>query len=332
MHAKINIIGDGSMGHLWSGYLSRAKIPNQLYSHSDKPAYQVTLSAPSFKYEFRSKPLALSCLTSDAAAIVCVKAPALKSVLEQLVINQCKPKCLVLMMNGLGLIELAQQKSLFPVYQAATTQAARLSRSNDNSHLIVKHTGLGQTQIGDIQPSVLMAEQQAQSNMPPPHGQADQTRAQVMPLVNQLNQALPEVVWSDNHLQNLHIKLLVNTLINPLTAIHNVENGEIANNLKLKQKLYTLAKELEPMLPVLVGKHFNWQNLADKALQVAQLTAKNSSSMRQDILMGRKTEIDFITGYILNKATLLGCCLPEHEKLFKQIKRLELQTQTSVTN
>ena len=56
--------------------------------------------------------------------------------------------------------------------------------------------------------------------------------------------------------------------------------------------------------------------------------------MRQDILMGRKTEIDFINGYLLKMAAEQQLNLPEHEQIVNQIKILEKESehsQTSVT-
>ena len=46
-------------------------------------------------------------------------------------------------------------------------------------------------------------------------------------------------------------------------------------------------------------------------------------SMAQDIGKGRRTEIDFMNGFIVDKANLLGLPTPAHEKLVDLVRRLE---------
>ena len=46
-------------------------------------------------------------------------------------------------------------------------------------------------------------------------------------------------------------------------------------------------------------------------------------SMAQDIGKGRRTEIDFMNGFIVDKGKLLGLPTPAHEKLVDLVRRLE---------
>jgi 2-dehydropantoate 2-reductase len=46
-------------------------------------------------------------------------------------------------------------------------------------------------------------------------------------------------------------------------------------------------------------------------------------SMAQDIRKGRRTEIDFMNGYIVEKGRMLGIPTPAHEKLVELVKKLE---------
>jgi 2-dehydropantoate 2-reductase len=47
-------------------------------------------------------------------------------------------------------------------------------------------------------------------------------------------------------------------------------------------------------------------------------------SMGQDMQKGRRTEIDFINGVIVEKGRELGRPAPTHEKLIAAVKRVEL--------
>lgn len=88
-------------------------------------------------------------------------------------------------------------------------------------------------------------------------------------------------------------KLIVNAVINPLTAIFDVPNGDIIHKESLRKIARQLTKETARVLKM--EEEEAW----DKVERVASITAKNTSSMRADILQGRRTEVEAITGYIL---------------------------------
>jgi 2-dehydropantoate 2-reductase len=46
-------------------------------------------------------------------------------------------------------------------------------------------------------------------------------------------------------------------------------------------------------------------------------------SMAQDIRKGRRTEIDFMNGYIVDKGRMLGIPTPAHEKLVDLVRKIE---------
>ena len=57
--------------------------------------------------------------------------------------------------------------------------------------------------------------------------------------------------------------------------------------------------------------------------QVALNTSENQSSMLQDILKGRPTEIDFINGYLKMLAELFSIEMPINDDLINKIKVIE---------
>jgi 2-dehydropantoate 2-reductase len=46
-------------------------------------------------------------------------------------------------------------------------------------------------------------------------------------------------------------------------------------------------------------------------------------SMAQDIGKGRRTEIDFMNGFIVDKGKMLGIATPSHETLVGLVRKLE---------
>lgn len=91
----------------------------------------------------------------------------------------------------------------------------------------------------------------------------------------------------------LKSKLLINAVINPLTALFNVQNGAIVTN----NHLQNLARKLTNEAAKVLG--FNEDEAWENVRRVARNTAENTSSMRADILHNRETEIEAICGYLL---------------------------------
>ena len=82
--------------------------------------------------------------------------------------------------------------------------------------------------------------------------------------------------------------------------------------------------ELQPLL-LKQGLTITANEWRELVLQVVDRTAQNYSSMQQDLANQRQTEIDYITGYLLQQAEQNGLELPRHRALYLKIKALESQ-------
>jgi 2-dehydropantoate 2-reductase len=116
-------------------------------------------------------------------------------------------------------------------------------------------------------------------------------------------------------------KLIINAVINPLTAVLQVQNGELLRSpssqvlmLALYKEAISVTRAIRVDLP---------ENLWETILQVCKQTANNQSSMLQDILHRRSTEIDSINGTLLRIAKQLKLELPVNETVFHLVKALE---------
>ena len=56
--------------------------------------------------------------------------------------------------------------------------------------------------------------------------------------------------------------------------------------------------------------------------QVVSDTAANKSSMLQDVLTQRHTEIDYLSGYVVRRGRALGIDCPANEELWTQVRSL----------
>ncbi len=117
-------------------------------------------------------------------------------------------------------------------------------------------------------------------------------------------------------------KFLVNLVINPLTALLGVPNGQLT---RLDPDLTLSRAILREGLQVLEaeGWSLDEEELYDLIVSVLQKTAANRSSMLQDLDRGNLTEIDWITGYLLGVARRQGIPAPYNETIYHLVKALE---------
>ena len=133
-----------------------------------------------------------------------------------------------------------------------------------------------------------------------------------------LENALFPVQLVNNAQQILFEKAVLNSLINPLTAVLQVKNGELVTNKQaflimqtIYQELIKAFKGIEETIPF------------SKVIDLCEQTANNTSSMLTDRIQGRKSEIDTIVGVLLNKALKNGHHLPTLRTLYHQVLAIE---------
>lgn len=118
-------------------------------------------------------------------------------------------------------------------------------------------------------------------------------------------------------------KLAVNCGINPLSAILRVTNGELLRRPGARRLLEAAAREAGSVAEAL-GVPLGFDP-ALQAVQVAQDTAANRSSMLQDLERGRRTEIEAISGALVERARTAGLHTPVNEALADLVRALEVE-------
>ncbi len=116
-------------------------------------------------------------------------------------------------------------------------------------------------------------------------------------------------------------KLFANAVINPITALTREQNGIVLSSHlngvveKIVEECVTVAK--------CEGLDFDKTEVKNFVCSVALKTSLNTSSMLQDILKGKRTEIDSISGYIVRLGMKHSLSLPVNETLYALVKTLE---------
>lgn len=129
--------------------------------------------------------------------------------------------------------------------------------------------------------------------------------AQLKPIANLLGGAgfVVETV-ADVH-SVLWGKMVINTAINPLTAILRVPNGALLTKPSARAVMASAATEAAAVA-VAKGVQLPYPDAVTAVETIARRTAANYSSMLQDILREAPTEVDFITGAIVRSGEKLG--------------------------
>lgn len=115
-------------------------------------------------------------------------------------------------------------------------------------------------------------------------------------------------------------KAIFNCLINPLTAILHVKNGELVANPHAHAILIDIHKELMKVFPEQCPSMEEVEALATR-------TAQNTSSMLSDHLMKRTSEAPAILGALIDRAMQKGCDLPKLNVLYQLILAKESEWQ-----
>jgi len=120
-------------------------------------------------------------------------------------------------------------------------------------------------------------------------------------------------------------KLSLNCVVNPLSALFKLKDCEVAEPelADLRKELFDEARKVALKEGVIIPK--NYLNKFEKVLK----NYTNYSSMAQDTMNKRKTEIDFINGAIARLGKKQGVPTPVNEKIVSMIKELEVNLQGS---
>lgn len=292
-HTHWHILGAGAMGCLWAYHLKQAgHDATLLLRDSHTPTATVTLERDNTK----SAASVNSCSAVKAGSIthllVATKATdTVQAVLahQQALADNC---CIVLLQNGMGQHQaLADALPNTPIYAALSTDGAWLRVP---FHTV--HAGRGLTRIGAITVTA--------------------THATLMPVLQGL--AL-QTEWTDDITPALWLKLATNCAINGLTAIYRCSNGELLDGGIRQQRMQRLCHEVECLMQ---AEGITLPGDADcyaSAIAIAQATAENRSSTLQDVLAGRRTELDALNGFVVRKAQQHGIPTPENSAVLAEV-------------
>lgn len=290
---KIGIIGGGSLGLLFAYYLSKNHNVT-LYCRTKEQvqtieAKNIVLIDHHNKNEFFVQTKLSTELNEEDLFIIAVKQYNIQNIIPFLEKMPHTP--LLFIQNGDGHLTFLEHLKHQQIFLGIVEHGAVREQFN-----IVRQNGHGLTRIAIYRGT-----------------ENDLTRiGQVLH-----SETFPFVLEKD-YKTMVTKKLVANAVINPLTSILNVKNGELIANPYFFSILKTVFLEVVKALDIR-----DKDQLWNYVYTVCKNTKENESSMLRDLKNEKETEIDGILGTIIQRAEQNNISVPYLQFLFKGVKGKE---------
>ncbi len=304
MGRPVVVLGAGAVGSLFGARLASAGVEVLLVG---RPDHVAAIRASGLRVEGTDPgtfaiPAATAVPTGELvpAVLVTVKSFDLAAACAELA-RALPPTPTALLGNGLGI-------------EATASEALRAGGWTDPERYLVRAvTTVPATWLG---PGRIRASGTGEVVLPGATGPAAGA-------VQRLAELLGRGAWTLRTTSDLAMelwrKVAVNAAINPVTALHGIPNGALAEGSPRAEALALLDEAVavarasgHGLEPATARADFD---------RVVRATAENRSSMLQDLERGRPTEIDAISGEILRRGAAAGLTLPATRRAVEAIRR-----------
>lgn len=294
-----HVLGAGSIGCLWAGYLALEDYPVTLILKDSVAGAQ-----------FRDASLLLETATAEhQPAVTAIETGALDEAIEWLLVttksfatlealatvqhNFTATTRIILLQNGMGMQErVARRYPELTVIAGTTTDGAF---QKQRFHVV--HAGHGDTRFGALSPIAA---------------------ADIDALVACFSALKLDIEWVDDINTRLWHKVAINSCINALTALKLCRNGALLEDQESLDTILSLAIEAECVMRA-ASIPLPQPGLYACVLEVLKTTGANFSSMHQDLAQGRRTEIDAINGFICAQGRALNIQTPVNYRLLESV-------------
>ncbi len=308
---KIVIVGPGAMGCLCAAFLAKAKEEIWLLDKNKERVAQINekgISVEGISGNWQAGVKATADCKEIGQAnliIICVKSYDTKAAImhaKALVGDNTK---VLTLQNGIGNIEIISEVvGADKVMGGVTNLGATLIDVGR-----VRHAGRGETVIGRIDGKI------------PVEMRAIREIFNKVGLEARISRDIKALLWS---------KLIINAGINALTAVTRLNNGRLV---ELEGTRRILREAVTEAVRIAKRKRIKliYDDPLAKVEAVCEATATNVSSMLQDVIRKKRTEIDFINGVIVRQGQELGIPVPINSLLVDLVKTIEQSYNLAVT-
>lgn len=300
---SVVIAGAGAMGTLFGVRLARCGLDVHLLEK--RTAFVDAIREKGLTLESADGPLNVrvpvttepSELPSVELVMICVKAYDTLEAAESLKPFVREGAYVLTLQNGLGNVE-----TLSSVFGAGRILGGTTCEgANVLSPGVVRHAGEGQTCVAPLTPAGREAAEKAAEMFREAGFEAGTV------------EALDRQLWS---------KLVVNAGINAPASVLDIPNGELPEHEEGARLMKGAVREAVEVAEA-AGVKLDYDRTLARVVEVARDTAENVNSMLADVRAGRRTEIDAISGGIVELGRRLGVPTPVNDELVERIRKFE---------
>ena len=320
---SVHILGAGALGSLWGAQLARAGVPTTMLVRPSSPllaghcgirvrelwrgdAEKAPNSTARVAFESSSSPS----LDPIRTLLVLTKAFSAREAIEGVAHRLSGSDSMIFLLcnAGLAVTDEVRASPLLqhcPLILGTTTHGAFLETHAED--IAVVWAGSGKCWFGSADPL-----------KPPP----EKLRSRLGILASSgLTSGTPDQEIS----VRLWQKLAANAALNPLTALGQKLNGEVLECSADRQAMEEVVEEVAAVARQKFGPDpaLSAPELLDFVTRCALDNKRNRSSMFQDVLLQRRTEIDHLNGWVVSCGIQLGIPTPRNKQLFDAVQSLE---------
>lgn len=300
---KIVIVGPGAIGCLFAYMLAKGKT-NEVWLLDRDPARAEIISANGITLEGSDTVRNLRA-TADPNNIgiadlilICVKSYDTESASRSILSIVGNDTGILTLQNGLYNVEtVARILSIGNIMAGVTSHGATTLGIGH-----VRHAGTGKTIIGAYK---------SRSNKEK-IGQVADTLS-LSGIQTEVTDDIYSVIWG---------KLIINSAINAVSALTRLRNGQLLMCEETRKLLEYVATESASVAHA-CNIALPYDDPVFAVENTCQLTSQNISSMLQDVLRAKRTEVDAINGAIVKEAVKVGAKAPINTALTCLVKGLE---------
>ena len=303
--SPVAVVGAGALGCLFGGMLARAGIPLTLIG---RPVHVAAIRRDGLRFESRGQVTLIPvAATEDMAAVrgarlvlLCVKSTGTDDAARAMAPHLGRDAVVVNLQNGVDNVERISAHVGNRVFPGLVYVAAEMAGPGH-----VRHTGGGSLTIGELAAFR--------------HAGADRRRLDEVAAL--FTAAGIKVTISDTVEVDLWTKLVMNCAYNAISALTGSQYAKMVSLPEIRTLMTDLVHEV---MAVATAKGVRLpDSLVEAAIRLADGMPVTISSTAQDLLRGRRTEIDHLNGYVAREGAALGIATPVNRTLNALVKLAE---------
>ncbi len=298
------MLGAGAVGCYFGGMLARANQDVTFIARLERAKalneYGLEMDCKAFHETVKVKASSDLALLRDAdLVLLCVKSLDTEQTLSE--IKSILPNTAVLLslQNGVANIEIASKTISNRIYAAVVYVAAGMIGQRT-----MKHHGRGELLIGGLGNNTADDQESLDG---------------IRHLFETAN--VPCLITSQIK-RDMWLKFLVNCSFNAISGIGQIPYGEMVKSPEIVQLIEEITKEFLAVA-ALEDVKISMSEALTVNDSIATTMVTQVSSTAQDLSRGKKTEIDFLNGYIVELGRRHGIATPYNESVHALVKMLE---------